>query len=367
MMSKLAKNYPYVEVDLKKLKHNIDTVVGMCKEQGIGIAGVVKGFNGIPETLPLYQASDCTSIASSRLEHIEEAVNMGLGGPFMLIRIPMQSEVPDLVRLAHISLNSEVSVLTAINEECKKQGKTHKVILMADLGDLREGFWDEEELVQAALFVENNLKNLTLEGIGTNLGCYGSIDATPEKMEELIQRAEAIEKAIGRRLNTISGGGTTSFPLVVRKTMPARINHLRMGEGIALGKDLEDIWGLDMSFLNKDVFTLRGEIIEIKDKPSYPVGDLFVDCFGNKGVYIDRGIRKRAILGMGKVDFCLDSQLEPRLPGVEVLGSSSDHLIVDIEECKENLKVGDILEFDLRYSTMVFLTGSRYVRLEIKG
>jgi len=121
-----------------------------------------------------------------------------------------------------------------------------------------------------------------------------------------------------------------------------------------------------MSFLNKDVFTLRAEIIEIKDKPSYPAGEIFVDCFGNKGVYIDRGIRKRAILGVGKVDFSLDSQLEPRLQGLEVLGSSSDHLIVDVQDCKEELKVGDILEFGLRYSTMVFLTGSKYVRLEIK-
>ncbi len=365
-MSMLEKKYPYVEVDLGKLRHNIDTVVKMCKDQGIGIAGVVKGFNGIPQTLPLYQDSDCTSIASSRLEHIEDARKMGLTGPFMLIRIPMLSEVPDLVRLTDISLNSEISVLKAINEECKKQGKTHKVILMVDLGDLREGFWDHDELIAAALLVENQLDKVVLEGIGTNLGCYGSINATPEKMEELIGKAKAIEEAIGRKLNIISGGGTTSFPLVVEKKMPREINHLRMGEGIALGKDLADLWGLDMSFLNKDVFTLRAQIIELKNKPSYPVGEIFVDCFGNKGVYVDKGIRKRAILGVGKVDFSLDSQLEPRLEGVEVLGSSSDHLIIDVEDCKEDLKVGDILEFDLRYSTMVYLTASRYVRLEIK-
>lgn len=365
-MSTLRKKYPYVEVDLNKLGQNIDAVIKMCEEQGIEIAGVVKGFNGIEKTLPLYQTSGVTSIASSRLEHIEDARKQGLFGPFMMIRIPMLSEIPDLVRLADISLNSEKSVITAIDEECGKQGKTHKVILMVDLGDLREGFWDLDELVKTAVYVEKELKNVVLEGVGTNLGCYGSINATPEKMEELISKAEAIEKAIGRRLNIISGGGTTSFPLVVENKMPSRINHLRMGEGIALGKDLEDLWGLDMSFLNKDVFTLKAEIIELKDKPSYPVGEIFVDCFGNKGTYVDKGIRKRAILGIGKVDFSLDSQLEPMLPGVEVLGSSSDHLIVDVQNCEKKLKVGDILEFGLRYSTMVFLTGSRYVRLEIK-
>lgn len=366
-MGSLEKKYPCVKVDLSKLKHNIDKIVDLCQKNGINVAGVVKGFNGIGEALPLYQESACTSIASSRLEHIEEALSQGLKGPFMLIRIPMLSEIYDLVRLADMSLNSEISVLRAIDEECKKQGKTHKAILMVDLGDLREGFFNEEDLFQAALYVENQLESVHLEGIGTNLGCYGSIEATPEKMEELIRRAERIENAIGRPLSIISGGGTTSLPLVIKGDMPKRINHLRIGEGIALGKDLADLWGLDMSFLNKDVFTLRAQIIELKDKPSYPIGSIFVDAFGNKGEYTDKGIRKRAILAIGKVDFSLESQLEPLLAGVEIVGSSSDHLIVDLEDCKENLKVGDILEFGLRYSTMAFLTSSRYVRLEIEN
>ena len=365
-MNTLEKKYPVVEVDLKKLRHNIDEIVRRCKEQGIGVAGVVKGFNGIPETLKLYEESDCIAIASSRLEHLKDARNLGHKGPYLAIRVPMLSEVPDLVKFADMSLNSELSVIKAIDEESGRQGKVHGIILMADLGDLREGFWDKEEMVKAAVYIEKELKNVHLLGVGTNLGCYGSINATPDKMEDLITVAESIEEAIERKLEIISGGGTTSFPLVVNHTMPERINHLRIGEGIALGRDLEDLWGLDMSFLNQDVFTLKAEIIEIKDKPSYPVGEIFVDCFGNRGHYVDRGIRKRAILGVGKVDFALDSQLDPRLPGVEVLGSSSDHLIVDIEECKENLKVGDILEFDLHYSTMVYLTSSKYVRVVCK-
>lgn len=366
-MNNLEKKYPVVEVNLKKLRHNIDEIVKRCREQGIGVAGVVKGFNGIPETLKLYEESDCIAIASSRLEHLEDAKNMGLKGPYLGIRVPMLSEIPDLVRIADMSLNSEISVINEIDKECGRQVKTHGIILMADLGDLREGYWDKDEMVRVAAYIENELKNVRLLGVGTNLGCYGSINATPEKMEELIAVAEAVEEAIGRKLEIISGGGTTSFPLVFNHTMPARINHLRMGEGIALGRDLEDLWGLDMSFLHHDVFTLKAEIIEIKDKPSYPVGEIFVDCFGNRGHYVDRGIRRRAILGVGKVDFAMDSQLDPRLPGVEVIGSSSDHLIVDIEDNKDGLKVGDILEFDLHYSTMVYLTSSKYVRIECKN
>ena len=363
-MHSLKKDYPFVRVDLKKLRHNIDEVVALCKNQGIDVAGVVKGFNALSETLPLYEESACVSIASSRLEHLAEARSQGCKGPFLSIRIPMLSEIPDLVALADMSLNSDITVLKAINEECKKQGKTHGVILMADLGDLREGYWDKEELVSVAAIVEKDYEQLHLLGVGTNLGCYGSIDATPEKMEELIQIAERVEAVIGRKLEIISGGGSTSLPLVVKKTMPKRINHLRIGEAIGVARDLHELWGLDMSFLNPDVFTLHAEIIEIKDKPSYPVGDIFVDCFGNKGHYTDRGIRKRAVVACGKVDFSLDRQLDPKLDGIEVLGASSDHLLLDIEENKDNLKVGDVLEFTLHYSTVVFLTSSRYVRIE---
>ncbi|MDD2215275.1 MAG: alanine/ornithine racemase family PLP-dependent enzyme [Eubacteriales bacterium] len=362
----LEKKYPVVEVDLKKLRQNIDEIVRRCKEKGIDVAGVVKGFNGISQTLKLYGELECSYIASSRLEHLENARELGLKGPFLAIRIPMQSEIPDLVRLADISLNSELSVIKTIDKESGRQKKRHGIILMADLGDLREGFWDKAEMLNVAVYIEKELKNVYLAGIGTNLGCYGSINATPDKMKELIAIAETIEEAIGRRLDIISGGGTTSFPLVVNNTMPERINHLRIGEGIALGRDLEDLWNLDMSFLNKDVFTLKAEIIEIKDKPSYPVGEIFVDCFGNRGHYEDRGIRKRAVLAVGKVDFALDSQLEPRLPGIQVLGSSSDHLILDIQDYEDGLAVGDILEFDLRYSTMVFLTNSKYIRIECR-
>lgn len=363
-MNQLEKKYPVVEVNLNKLRHNINEIVSRSRESGIGIAGVVKGFNGLSETLDLYGQSDCEYIASSRLEHIREAIDRGIKGPFMAIRIPMKSEIKDLVQLTDISLNSELSVIEAIDLECARQGKRHGIILMADLGDLREGYWDKDEMLEVAVSIEKNLKNVYLAGIGTNLGCYGSINATPEKMNELVAIAERIEDKIGRNLDIISGGGTTSFPLVVNGTMPKRINNLRMGEGIALGRDLEDLWGVDMSFLHKDVFTLKAEIIEIKDKPSYPVGEIFVDCFGNRGQYEDRGIRKRAILALGKVDFSLDSQLDPRLSGVEVLGSSSDHLILDIEDNQNGLSVGDILEFDLHYSTMVYLTNSKYVRIQ---
>jgi predicted amino acid racemase len=359
----LKKEYPLVEIDLEKIRNNIDEMVVRCARHGISVAGVVKAFNGIPQIMGLFGESGCTSIASSRLEHLEEARMAGIPGPYMAIRIPMLSEIEDLVRLADFSLQSDLTAILSIEKECLKQDKTHSIILMADLGDLREGFWDRKELIAAALTVENTMERVYLAGIGTNLGCYGSVCATPEKLANLVDIAEDIEKAIGRELDIISGGGSTSVPLVLNGTMPGRINHLRIGEAICLSYDLDKLWGLDVGFMHQDAFTLKVEIVEIRNKPTYPVGELFVDCFGNRGSYEDRGIRKRAIVALGKLDFAFDTSLIPRLEGVEIIGSSSDHLILDIEDVPIPLSVGDILEFDLVYASLLYLTSSRYVKI----
>lgn len=360
------KRYPQLEVDLKKFRHNIDSVVQLCDEKGIKVAGVIKGFHAIPEMVKEFDDSSCTYIASSRMDQIIDSKKLGCKKPFFLIRVPMLSEIEDLVQYVDYSLNSEIAVLDKINAECQKQGKRHGVVLMVDLGDLREGFWDETEMVNAASYVENQLEWIDLMGIGTNLGCYGSVKATPEKMNDLITIAEKIEAVIGRQLEIISGGGTTSTGMVFDGTMPDRINHLRIGEGIILAHDYGSLFGVNADFLNQDVFTLKAEIIEVKDKPSHPVGELTFDAFGHVQTYVDRGIRRRALAALGKVDFGEPDMLLPKNSAIEILGASSDHLILDMENCKEDIHVGDIVEFDLCYATMVYATSSKNINIVIK-
>ena len=118
---------------------------------------VVKGATGIAECIEVFAKGGATQIASSRLEQLETAKKLDTGLPLMLIRIPMMSEAADAVRLADISLNSEITVLRELDRQAGIAGKRHGVILMADLGDLREGFWDRTELIDAAAEVETGL------------------------------------------------------------------------------------------------------------------------------------------------------------------------------------------------------------------
>lgn len=355
--------YPKIIIDLNKLNYNIIQITDLCHNKGIKVAGVVKGFNDIEECAKLFDRNT-DYIASSRIEHLIDIKRWGFAKDTLMIRIPMISEADWVVRYANISLNSDIEVLNELNRYAKINNVIHRVILMIDLGDLREGFWDKDELIFAAEHVENDLKNLYLEGIGTNLGCYGSVLATKEKLQELVEVTESVEKAIGRKVDIISGGATSSLMRVIDGDIPERINMLRLGEGIILARDLPLYYGYDMSFMYQDVFTLKTEVLEVRDKPSHPVGTIAVDAFGRKRQYKDRGIRKRAVLGIGRADYGSIEDIFPRYSGVEVLGASSDHTIIDVEDCEEDIKTGDILEFDVNYGSLLYLTNSKNVKLE---
>ena len=362
------RQYPQLEFDLALLRSNADAVISRCRGMGIRVCGVVKGVDGLPEAARVLRAAGAAELGTSRLEQVAKCRAAGVPGPWLLIRIPGLTELPDVVALCETSLQSEWPTLLALEEECLRQNKTHRVIVMTDLGDLREGFWDKKELVDVCERVERDLPHVHLAGIGVNLTCYGSTKPTPEKMNELVGLARQVEQRIGRKLEIVSGGATSSFTLVHWGTMPAGVNHLRIGEAILLGKDLQVDWGIrDMDYLRMDVLTLRAEVVEVKDKPTYPIGEFAIDAFGRKPVYEDRGIRRRAILALGRADVGELESLIPREPGLTVIGGSSDHCIVDVEDCPRRLQVGDIVEFSLCYSHMLYATARSDMRIIFKN
>ena len=362
------RQYPQLEFDLALLRSNADAVISRCRGMGIRVCGVVKGVDGLPEAARVLRAAGAEELGTSRLQQVAKCRAAGVPGPWLLIRIPGLTELPDVVALCETSLQSEWPTLLALEEECLRQNKTHRVIVMTDLGDLREGFWDKDELVDVCERVERELPHVHLAGIGVNLTCYGSTKPTPEKMNELVGLARQVEQRIGRKLEIVSGGATSSFTLVHWGTMPAGVNHLRIGEAILLGKDLQVDWGIrDMDYLRMDALTLRAEVVEVKDKPTYPIGEFAIDAFGRKPVYEDRGIRRRAILALGRADVGELESLIPREPGLTVIGGSSDHCIVDVEDCPRRLQVGDIVEFSLCYSHMLYATARSDMRIIFKN
>ena len=242
------------------------------------------------------------------------------------------------------------------------------MIVMADLGDLREGFWDKTEMVEVCCHVEQGLDHLHLAGVGVNLGCYGAVKPTPENMGQLVDIARAVEARIGRRLEIVSGGATSSYTLVHWGTMPQGINHLRIGETALLAKDLQVDWGIsDMDYLLRGTMRLEAEIIELRKKPTHPVGETVIDAFGNRPTFVDRGMRLRALAAFGRADVGQVETLLCREPGMTVIGGSSDHCILDVEDCPRALRVGDVVSFDLSYSHMLYATGRTDIAVVFTG
>lgn len=378
---KTQAQFPRLAIDLDLIEANVRSVTDLCSAQGMHVAGVVKGAGGLVPVAAAMIRGGVSSLASSRLGQLRtlriaslsKANSGGAAGipadlPLGLLRIPAPSEIDDVVALADWSLQSDSTALGLLADSAGRAGRRHGVVLMLDLGDLREGWFDEDELFGQALRVEHELTSLHLRGIGTNLGCYGSILPTEDNLGRLVALARRIEAAIGRPLEVVSGGATTSLPLLLRGGMPSGITELRIGEAVLCAGDLPRFHGVSVPGVRIDAFTLRAEIIEMRAKPSLPIGERFIDAFGERPEYEDRGTRMHLLLGMGKRDFGSHGYLVPRDPRIHVIGSSSDHLICEADEPCGDLRYGTILEFDLLYGAMLFLCdGNPYINVEFKS
>ena len=194
----MPKRYPRLIVNMNKMRNNAKMIHDLCKGNEIELACVIKGFNGIPEIAEEMVKSGCRQLGSSRMEQLKEIKLRGLGIDTLLLRIPMISEAELVIKYADISLNSQKEVLDTLNDLALEYGVRHRIILMRDLGDLREGLFDRESLTEMAIYVENELTGIILEGIGTNLSCYGSIMPSEDNLNELVANAMEIEKIIGK-------------------------------------------------------------------------------------------------------------------------------------------------------------------------
>ncbi|HHT17666.1 MAG TPA: alanine/ornithine racemase family PLP-dependent enzyme [Papillibacter sp.] len=348
---------PYLEINLTKIEENARNAVERCRPFGVEVVGVTKGFTALPRIVSAMNAGGIEKMADSRIQNIAALRRRRFKNHVTLLRIPKLSSIDALLKYVDCSVNSEYAVIRAISDKAAAAGVRHDIILMVDVGDLREGAMPDEAITlaeQVAL-----LPGVRLAGIGTNMGCYGGILPTIRNLNLLLEVKKEIENRMGFELETVSGGGTSSLRLVEDGTLPDGVNQLRIGEGILLGTDTTH--GREIHWLHQDAFLLCSEVIELKTKPSVPIGETGQDAFGNKPTFVDKGMRKRAILALGKQDVTFEG-LIPIDPNMVILGGSSDHMIVDVDDCKEQIKVGDMITFRLNYQGLLTSCSSKYIR-----
>lgn len=331
-------------------------MVERLARQGIQLTGVSKATLAMPEIVRIWVDAGVHSIGESRIESIESLRRCGFDVPLLLIRSPMLSQVDRVVAHAAMSCNSEPLVIKALAASALRQGMSHGVLLMVELGDLREGILPADMEAMVALTLA--LPSLVLVGIGTNLGCQNGVAPDSANMAELSRLICDLEARFRIRLEWCSGGNSSNLNWLHGGGDRGRINHLRLGEALLLGR--EPLTRRAIPGLYTDAITLVAEVIESKVKPTRPWGARHHASFATPTEVAStepaQALGWRSLLALGEQD------ADPRglsAPGLSIEGASSDHLVVS--GAAMDLAVGDEQRFRISYSTLLRAMTSPFV------
>ena len=350
---------PRIEIDLGAIEDNARKLAKLYGSRGISITGVTKGVCGQPEVVWAMSRGGLCSFGDSRLHNIARMRSAGIPGQYWLIRPPRLSEIDRVIELADVSLNTEPYIMCRLAERATQTGRLHRVILMIELGDLREGILpgDVDEVMEQIL----QLEGIKVVGIGTNLACLSGVKPTQEKMDALSAVAQRARHKYGIDLQFVSGGNSANHDWATSTPDVGLVNHLRIGEAILLGRETarRDI----IPGLASRAFTLVAEVIELKTKPSRPFGEIGQDALGRVPQFVDVGPMRRAIVALGEQDVDVSS-LEP-LSDATILGACSDDLVLHVRDTK--VRVGSEIRFAVGYSALLRAMTSPYVHKEYLG
>ena len=292
-------------------------------------------------------AGGCQGLADSRWENLRRLREAGITAPLMLIRTPALSEVEAVVRWADLSVNTEPVVLKALDQAAGKAHTRHRIILMVEAGDLREG----KELAELLDLVDlcQSLPNLELAGIGCNMGCLSTSGPSATSQGILQQAVALVEGRLEKKLAIVSGGNSGLLYREGLLTLSAAVTQVRVGEALLLGKDpVEEQF---LPTLRQDGFVLEAEVIEVGTKQS-PEGD------GAVG-------QTQVVSALGRQDLGAGSLVVPE--DMVLLGVSSDHLVLrwmggdGASSQRMPPRVGERVKFLPDYEALVGLMTSPFV------
>ncbi len=351
-------------INLEALKYNIAVINKWMDRHNATWTVVTKVLCGHLDTIKALQYLGIRSMGDSRLENLKIIERMIPDFEAWYLRVPDVSSIPEVIKYSDVSLNSEIEIIKELNREARLQEKIHRIIIMIELGDLREG------ILPGTLVDFYNqvfeLSNIEVLGIGANLGCLAGTIPNIDQFMQLVLYRELLELKFKRKLPTISAGSTVVLPLLINKQLPVAINHFRIGEAIFLGTDL--INGGTLPYLSNEVMLLEAEIAEIKEKGLVPLGETGsstapfeteIDDDSSPG---QRGYR--ALVSIGHLDTDI-SGLTPLNDNYKIAGASSDITVINVGDDPGDLKVGDTIKFRVNYSALLRLMNGKYIEKQI--
>ncbi len=353
-----------VTIDLQGLRHNIRVIRSWMKKHEATWTIVTKVLCGHTDTLRALQLLGIRSMGDSRLANLQAIEKIIPDFESWYLRVADMSSVRDVVGLADVSLNSEIEVINSLNEQARQLNKTHRIIIMIELGDLREGILPGS-LIR---FYETvfDLSNIEVIGIGANLGCLAGAVPNIDQFTQLALYRELLELKFQRRMQLISAGSSAVIPMLLEGKLPKAINHFRIGEAIFLGTDIVN--GGTLPELRDDAIILEAEIAEIKEKGLVPLSEtISMTPFEFDQAHEDfspgqRGYR--ALVSVGQLDTEING-LTPVDSGYHIAGASSDVTVVNIGDEPGGLEVGETIRFRPNYAALLRLMSGKYIGKEV--
>lgn len=354
----------YLKLYKKELRHNYEFLDKLFKERGIKWGITTKLVCGNETYLKEVINLGIGEVHDSRVSNLQVIKEMAPEVLTIYIKPPPQDIITDVVKYADISLNTELSTMRALSEEAQKQNKLHKVIIMIEMGDLREGVM-REDLIH---FYEKvfRLPGIEVIGLGTNLNCLHGVMPDGDKLIQLALYKQIIELRFKREIPLVSGGTTVTIPLLLRNQLPEGVNHFRVGEALFFGKNLFTDGVIDG--MSDQVLEFYTQIIELSEKPVVPMGELGVNPQGKSTEISEDDFGKttyRAIIDIGVLDIQPD-YLIPADNHIEISDASSDMMILDVGTNPTGLKVGDMIRFKLKYMGALGLMNSYYIEKRVE-
>ncbi|MFP4503606.1 MAG: alanine racemase [Cyclobacteriaceae bacterium] len=354
----------YIKLNRESLRHNFNFLKNLFESNKLEWGVVSKLLCGNEIYLKELINLGVREIHDSRISNLRKVKHINPEVQTVYIKPPARENVESLIRYADVSMNTEFYTLKWISDEAVKQQKTHKVIIMIETGDLREGVMGEYLVEFYSKVFE--LPNIEIIGIGTNLNCLHGVMPSQDKLIQLSLYKQIIELKFNRKIPWISGGTSVTIPLIMNHQIPKGVNHFRVGETLYFGANLFE--NKLIPGMKDDVFEFSAQIIEINEKPMMPVGELGANPQGDI-MELDTALygqtSYRAILDVGLLD--LDPKyILPIRENYEVVGASSDMLVLDLKKNQAGHKVGDILRFRLKYMGALQLLNSDYIEKKIE-
>ncbi|MFT4668066.1 MAG: putative amino acid racemase [Ulvibacter sp.] len=354
----------YLNLYKDRLQHNFNFLQRLFDKHEKDWAIVTKLLCGNKLYLKEVLKLGIQEVCDSRLSNLKKIKELNPNVQTVYIKPPPKRSIKSVVKYADVSFNSESSTIQLLSEEAVRQNKVHKVTIMIELGDLREGIMGEN-LIEFYRKVFD-LPNIEIVAIGANLNCLHGVMPSEDKLIQLSLYKQIVEATFHKKIRWITGGTSVTLPLLFKRQVPKSVNHFRIGEALYFGNNL--VTDKPIRGMKTDVLRLYTEILELTEKPKVPTGAFAANPHGEifKVDEEDYGKKSyRAIIDIGSLDISPD-YLIPDDPELEIMNASSDMLIIDLGNTKRNYKVGSIISFNLKYMGALHLLNSDYIEKRVQ-